>query len=69
MRLDPVETNPDRHSVVFENDRVRALRYHTPGVRTTPHEHPDSVMLALSGSRRRLISDDEHRATSNCRPA
>jgi beta-alanine degradation protein BauB len=62
MSLDPVETNPDHYSVVFENDRVRVLRYtDTPGVRTTPHEHPDSVMVTLSGFSRRLISDDANR--------
>ena len=55
MSLDPVETNPDHYSVVFENDRVRVLRYtDTPGVRTTPHEHPDSVMVTLSAFDRRL---------------
>ena len=46
MSLDPVETNPDHDTVVSENDRVRALD-HTdqPGDRTTPHGHPDSVIL------------------------
>ena len=62
MSLDPVETNPEHYSVVFENDRVRVLRYSdTPGVRTTPHGHPDSVMVTLSGFRRRLYSGDTHR--------
>ena len=62
MSLDPVETNPDHYSVVFENDRVRVLRYtDNPGVRTTPHEHPDSVMITLSSFRRRLISGDSQR--------
>ena len=62
MSLDPVATNPDHYSVVFENDRVRVLRYtDLPGARTTPHEHPDSVMVTLSGFRRRLISGDQHR--------
>jgi hypothetical protein len=55
MTLDPVETNPDHYSVVFENERVRVLEYRdVPGVRTTPHNHPDSVMITLSGFRRRL---------------
>ena len=62
MSLDPVATNPDHYKVVFENDRVRVLRYtDSPGVRTTPHEHPDSVMVTLSGFRRRLYSGDAHR--------
>jgi quercetin dioxygenase-like cupin family protein len=55
MDLDPVTTNPDHYQVVFENDRVRVLRYSDrPGDRTTPHEHPDSVVVTLSGFRRRL---------------
>ena len=62
MSLDPVETNPDHYKVVFENDRVRVLRYSdSPGVRTTPHEHPDSVMVTLTGFRRRLYSGDSQR--------
>ena len=59
MSLDPVETNPDHYKVVFENDRVRVLEYlDRPGDRTTPHEHPDSVMHTLSTFRRRLSAAD-----------
>jgi quercetin dioxygenase-like cupin family protein len=62
MNLDPVETNPDHYTVVFENDRVRVLEYtDKPGDRTTPHEHPDSVMYTLSSFRRRLIHGEEQR--------
>jgi quercetin dioxygenase-like cupin family protein len=62
MSLDPVVTNPDNYTVVFENDRVRVLEYvDQPGDRTTPHEHPDSVMYTLSSFRRRLIHGDEER--------
>jgi beta-alanine degradation protein BauB len=62
MSLDPVETNPDHYAVVFENDRVRVLEYKDrPGDRTTPHEHPDSVMHTLSSFRRRLHAGDAHR--------
>jgi beta-alanine degradation protein BauB len=62
MSLDPVVTNPDNYKVVFENDRVRVLEYtDKPGDRTTPHEHPDSVMYTLSSFRRRLIHGDEER--------
>ena len=62
MSLDPVETNPQHYAVVFENDRVRVLEYtDRPGERTTPHEHPDSVMYTLSAFRRRLHGDDTHR--------
>ena len=62
MSLDPVETNPDHYAVVFENDRVPVLEYKDrPGDRTTPHEHPDSVMVTLSAFRRRLYSGDSQR--------
>ena len=53
---DPVETNPELYSVVFENDRVRVLRYlDHPGDRTLPHAHPDSVMITLSSFDRLLV--------------
>lgn len=62
MSLDPVQTNPQHYTVVYENERVRVLEYtDRPGDRTTPHEHPDSVMYTLSSFRRRLHSGDEHR--------
>jgi hypothetical protein len=56
---DPVESNPDLYHVVFENERVRVLEYlDRPGESTTPHSHPDSVMVTLSSFRRRLSSGD-----------
>ena len=55
MRDDPTSTDPDKYRVVFENERVRVLEYvDAPGARTSPHRHPDSVMVTLSGFRRRL---------------
>lgn len=62
MSLDPVQSNPEHYTVVFENDRVRVLEYtDRPGESTTPHQHPDSVMHTLSSFRRRLRSGDSHR--------
>jgi beta-alanine degradation protein BauB len=62
MDLDPVATNPDHYRVVFENDRVRVLEYlDRPGDRTSPHEHPDSVMYTLSSFRRRLYANGAER--------
>ena len=53
---DPTISDPDKYRVVFENERVRVLEYRdTPGQRTSPHEHPDSVMITLSGFDRRLV--------------
>ena len=54
---DPVVTNPTLYRTVFENDRVRVLEYRdVPGDVTTPHRHPDSVMVTLSGFTRRVSS-------------
>ena len=65
MTLDPVVTNPDLYKVLFENDQVRVLEYtDQPGDRTTPHEHPNSVMVTLSSFRRRLYAGDEQRDVS-----
>ncbi len=62
MTLDPAATNPDHYKVVFENERVRVLEYtDAPGDKTTPHEHPESVMYTLSSFRRRLHSGAAHR--------
>lgn len=62
MRLDPVATNPEHYRVLFENARVRVLEYtDQPGDRTSPHDHPDSVMYTLSSFRRRLSSGGHER--------
>jgi beta-alanine degradation protein BauB len=62
VSLDPVASNPEHYKVVFENDRVRVLEYaDEPGDRTTPHQHPDSIMYTLSPFRRRLVSGDVQR--------
>lgn len=62
MSLDPAVSNPEHYTVVFENDRVRVLEYtDAPGDRTTPHQHPDSLMYTLSSFRRRLVSGDASR--------
>lgn len=59
MSLDPVSSNPDHYKVVLENAQVRVLEYtDVPGEKTTPHEHPDSVMYTLSSFRRRLYAGD-----------
>jgi hypothetical protein len=56
MGADPTQTDPDKYKVVFENERVRVLEYRDrPGDRTSPHSHPDSVMVTLSSFERRLV--------------
>ena len=62
MSTDPAVTNPEHYKVIFENDKVRVLEYNDqPGDKTTPHEHPDSIMYTLSSFRRRLVSGDTQR--------
>ena len=57
---DPTHTDPELYSVLFENDRVRVLRYRDrPGDRTSPHRHPDSVMVTLTSFRRQVQGDRE----------
>jgi hypothetical protein len=59
---DPTCTDPDKYRTIFENERVRVLEYRdTPGARTQPHRHPDSVMYTLSSFRRRLHFPDGER--------
>lgn len=59
MELDPAVTDPQLYKVLFENDRVRVLRYtDRPGDKTLPHQHPDSVLITLSNFRRRLTVGD-----------
>jgi hypothetical protein len=60
MPIDPVQSNPDLYSVIFENDRVRVLEYRDqPGAESVAHDHPDSVMVTLSSFERRLSSGDK----------
>jgi len=55
---DPVATNPGHYRVILENERVRVLEYlDSPGDKTTPHAHPDSVMFTLSSFSRRLSAN------------
>ncbi len=62
---DPTATDPDKYRVVFENDRVRVLEYRDePGGKTSPHDHPDSVMVTLSSFERRLVVGDGSRDVS-----
>ena len=56
---DPSRSDPDKYEVVFENERVRILRYRdVPGAKTRQHRHPDSVLYALSPFKRKLRFPD-----------
>lgn len=54
---DPTLTNPQLYRLLWENEFVRVLEYlDDPGARSTPHDHPNSVMVTLSGFTRKLRS-------------
>lgn len=62
---DPTVTNPDHYRTLWENDLVRVLEYtDEPGDRTTPHDHPNSVMVTLSDFSRRLSAGERTFDTS-----
>jgi len=62
---DPAVTNPDHYRTLWENDLVRVLEYtDEPGDRTTPHDHPNSVMVTLSDFSRRLSAGERTFDTS-----
>ena len=59
---DPTTTNPGLYRTLWENDDVRVLEYRDePGQRTTPHEHPNTVMVTLTGFDRRLSTEAQSR--------
>jgi hypothetical protein len=56
---DPLTTDPDKYSLVLENEHVRVLRYHDrPGAKTRPHHHRQFVLVVLAPFRRRLTFPD-----------
>ena len=56
---DPIKSNPDVYHLVFENPTVRVLHVAVkPGAKTTMHEHPDNVIVALSDARVRFTGGD-----------
>lgn len=52
---DPAVSNPQHCRTVFENEYVRVLDYtDASGEHTTPHVHPNGVMITLTDFDRRL---------------
>ncbi|GAA1968432.1 cytoplasmic protein [Microbacterium deminutum] len=50
--MDAIEGAPEVYEIVFENERVRVLRFVTqPGQAWPLHQHPDSVAVSLSDYR------------------
>ena len=49
VSLDPVKLDPEHHPVVFENDRVRAIRtILPPHVKSPMHDHPHYVVVYMT---------------------
>lgn len=56
---DPTLTNPAHYHTLWENEFVRVLEYvDAPGDLTTPHDHPNTVMVTLSSFSRKLSAGD-----------
>jgi|SRR5688572_3588196 len=56
---DPVQTDSDKYSVKFENDKVRVLEYRDgPGDKTQLHRHPAFVVYALAPFKRKITLPD-----------
>ena len=56
---DPVKTDGDKYTVLFENNCVRVLDYRDrPGDRTNRHRHPAFVLYTLSSFKRTLTLPD-----------
>ncbi|MGJ4846009.1 MULTISPECIES: cytoplasmic protein [unclassified Leifsonia] len=59
---DPLDTDPDNYHLLWENEYVRVLEYlDAPGLRTNEHDHPNSVLVALSEFDRHLRTPDKER--------
>ena len=53
---DPLQMAPDHYKVVFENERVRVLSFHSsPGDKWGLHSHPDAVTVSLSDYKLRNV--------------
>lgn len=56
---DPIKSNPAVYHLVFENPSVRVLHVNVnPGAKTTVHEHPDTVIVALTDGKVRFTGAD-----------
>jgi quercetin dioxygenase-like cupin family protein len=49
MAQDPVKVDPQHHTVDFENDQVRVLRWKiAPHETSAMHEHPSNIVVFLT---------------------
>jgi hypothetical protein len=56
---EPVETDPDKYKVIFENERLRVFDYtDKPGDKTRMHHHKDFLLYAFGPFKRRMTFND-----------
>ena len=60
--VDAIRADPEHYEVLFENDRVRALRIRfAPGERSRLHSHPESTLVFLTDGQVRFhLADGGH---------
>jgi oxalate decarboxylase/phosphoglucose isomerase-like protein (cupin superfamily) len=56
---DPVKVDPKHYALVLENPSVRVLKISYPvGDKSTLHQHPDSIVIALAPAKTRFATPD-----------
>jgi quercetin dioxygenase-like cupin family protein len=64
QNLDATKVDPAHHTVEFENDQVRVVRFKlAPGEQSARHSHPDSVVVVLTAGSVENTTDDGKTAT------
>ena len=59
LAQDAVKVDPAHYKVVFENASVRVLKIgYAPGAKSSMHQHPDSIVVPLTGSKVRFTLPD-----------
>src|SRR5688500_16282306 len=69
---DPVKLNPRTYRVLFENDKLRVIEYHSkPGLAVCGqgrHSHPEHLTIVLSGGKVSLRDGNGKRKTVEAKP-
>lgn len=69
QNLDSTKADPAHHTVEFENDQVRVVRYKlAPGEQSARHHHPDSVVVVLAGGSIQNTTDDGKTTSTEPKP-
>ena len=59
LAQDPVKTEPTHYKVLLENASVRVLQVsYAVGTKSSPHQHPESIAVALTPSKVRFTMPD-----------